>query len=366
MQSGLIMPASSFMTATRASNATGIGSNGVVYSFANNIPVITDNGLLSQPAATNLFLRAQEFENVAWTSSNITHTPNSAVAPDGTTTADLLTLTNTSHSIWQTITTTASTTYTVSWWVKRGTATDLKYSIRDLTGAADIVASTSYYSDVSATGWTRVTKTFTTPVGCVSVRVFLLRDSGVTGTVCFWGSQAELGSVPTSYIVTTTATVTRSADTLQVNNFGTWYNTIEGTIVSEVMILDGLVSSEIPILCFEDATKNEMIRISKDASNKLRAFIRNAGATSANFTSVASVAANTPFKFAVSYKANDFKFQYLSESLQTDVAGAVPANDRLYIGSGGFLTSSPVWVRKLYYIPTSSTGTQLTNYLAAI
>jgi len=149
----------------------------------------------------NLLTYPSAFDNAAWNLFNATVTANTTVAPDGTTTADTVT-TNTnpaSNGIWQSVTVTASTQYTFSFYARRGTATDLKYSVYNNTGGADIVAATSYYSSTSSTDWSRITLTFTTPVGCTSIRVYPVRDAGSLGTMFIWGAQLELGSTATAF-----------------------------------------------------------------------------------------------------------------------------------------------------------------------
>jgi len=51
-----------------------------------------------------------------------------------------------------------------------------------------------------------------------------------------WGLQFEEGSFPTSYIPTTSSTVTRSADVASMTgtNFSSWYNQGQGTFVASV------------------------------------------------------------------------------------------------------------------------------------
>ena len=156
---------------------------------------------------SNLLTWSQDFDNAAWNLFNATVTANTTVAPDGTTTADTVT-TNTnpaSNGIWQSVTVTASTQYTFSFYARRGTATDLKYSVYNNTGGADIVAATSYYSSTSSTDWSRITLTFTTPVGCTSIRVYPVRDAGSLGTMFIWGAQLVPGTTAQTYTPTTSA-----------------------------------------------------------------------------------------------------------------------------------------------------------------
>lgn len=59
-----------------------------------------------------------------------------------------------------------------------------------------------------------------------------------TGDVYIWGAQVEQGSFPTSYIPTTSAAATRSADVCQIGgaDFLSFYNQSEGTIVFEGIV----------------------------------------------------------------------------------------------------------------------------------
>jgi hypothetical protein len=176
----------------------------ITFSRTTNATLTNSAGLVAN-APMNLLTFSEQFDNAAWVPSAVSITANSIIAPNGTQTADTLTTTSVFNSFRQTadITVTASTTYTLSFYAYRGTATDAKYSIFNSTAGSDIVASTSYFSQTVAGAWSRVTLTFTTPVGCTSIRVFLLRDTGVLGSISIWGAQLELGSTATTYNPTT-------------------------------------------------------------------------------------------------------------------------------------------------------------------
>jgi hypothetical protein len=84
---------------TRAGEATRTAQNGQVETVPSNFPVVNfdDGDLLgyySQRAATNVILWSDDFTNAAWiklgggTGSVPVVTPNDAIAPDGTLTAD--------------------------------------------------------------------------------------------------------------------------------------------------------------------------------------------------------------------------------------------------------------------------------------
>jgi hypothetical protein len=144
-----------------------------------------------------------------------------------------ITTSSASSTVWRPVTVTPNTQYTLSFYAKRGTLTNAKYSIYNVNADADIVASTSYYAQINSTDFTRVSVTFTTPAGCTSINVYTLRDSGVTGTIDVRDAQLETGSVSTSYIPTTTAPVTRAAEIVTMPTSAIGWNTSEGTFVAK-------------------------------------------------------------------------------------------------------------------------------------
>jgi hypothetical protein len=161
-----------------------------------NVPRIDySNGgcpsILVEPQRTNLLLRSEEFENVYWTKVNASVTANTTTSPSGLLNADLVETTNVNHSIFTNVGVSASTNYAFSFYAKRGTMTDLKYAVYDVTNGNFIISTTSYYSSTSISEWSRIVVPFTTPVGCTSIRVFPIYNSGVTGTFYLWGAQLE-------------------------------------------------------------------------------------------------------------------------------------------------------------------------------
>ena len=149
----------------------------------------------------NLLTYTEQFDNAAWVASVVNITANALSAPDGTLTADMFTTTSVFNSfrLNSDVTVTPSTSYTLSFYAYRGSATDAKYSIYNTSAGADIVSATSFFSQTVSGAWSRVTLTFTVPTGCTSIRVFLLRDTGVLGSIYIWGAQLEQGSTATPY-----------------------------------------------------------------------------------------------------------------------------------------------------------------------
>ncbi len=119
-------------------------------------------------------------------------------------TSDTVTTTGGGGNIFQTVSVVAGTSYTFSFYARRGTATEAKYSIFDVTNAADIVAATTYYSAINGVSDTRVEVAFTAPPGCTSARVYVMRDNGSSGTTFVRRMQFEMGASASVYQKNTT------------------------------------------------------------------------------------------------------------------------------------------------------------------
>jgi hypothetical protein len=207
------------MDVVRATSGTRINRSGVLTTEGNNIVRADYNGGVLkgnnvEPSATNLLQRSEEFDNAYWTKTGTTVptvTANAIAAPDGNTTADLLTGTGgISMRLQRTLTVTTGA-HTLSFYVKNNTETIARFNVFDGStdrGAAFTFASESFTS-VSANltvgfeklndGWYRIFGTYPS-FGTTTANVQLF----VSGTLSlyYWGAQLETGSVATSYIKT--------------------------------------------------------------------------------------------------------------------------------------------------------------------
>jgi hypothetical protein len=189
-------------------------------------------------AARGLLVEAQAVNNVtnsdtlptgtSWTANSLARTNVSTVTPDGNTTTTTCGLSHTGSGSFRSaaVTVLASTAYTFSFWVKNNGGSVALYRAFNVSGSADIVSETSYFSQVNSSTWTRIQFTFTTPVGCTSVYVYPLSQSSGTSNILVWGAQLEAGSGASSYIPTGASTATRVADecVMTGTNFSSWFN----------------------------------------------------------------------------------------------------------------------------------------------
>jgi len=153
---------------------------------------------------TNYCLQSQTFESATWT-KRATHAitgTNTAIAPDGTQTAEQVTATagTGNQGVYQDIVA-FNAQWVVSIWLRSGTLAVGKLCVKDR--ATDTVRATV---DVTMTAtWQRFTVTGTTSGGSAGLR---FEWNGVgTGTFFTWGAQAESAAEVTRYVATVAAAV---------------------------------------------------------------------------------------------------------------------------------------------------------------
>jgi len=142
----------------------------------------SQNNVVASVAAQNLFKYSEVLDNVWWTKASLTTLADQAVDLEGNTTLEKFTSTGTSTQLRYVnnpstyLGVTEGVTYYISFDCKRGTMTDMKYQVFDVTHSAVVIAATSYYAQTSSTVQ-RVSFSFTTPVGCTQMSVYLLKDN---------------------------------------------------------------------------------------------------------------------------------------------------------------------------------------------
>lgn len=221
----------------RASAGYYTPTSGLMASFASGAARLGDRGLLYEPAATNLWARSNEFGDAAWTKANLAVTSNAATAPNGAAEADKITETavTAQHFMHQSFTATA-VEHSLSlylhavernWVFPFFTVGVDQGSFFDLSnGALGTVAPPIATRSIEAVGsYYRVAiskvLTVATWFPCLSLGLSdgLGRPSylGVAGSgVNAWGAQLEVGSKPTSPIVTAGSSASRAADALTI------------------------------------------------------------------------------------------------------------------------------------------------------
>lgn len=229
-------------------------SSGAVISDVTPYATPQGKAVSIEEACTNLVQYSQELDNAWWTKNISTVLSNSAIAPDGTATADKLidNSTNNFHYFGRSAIHTIGQTYTTSVYAKAGELNwiwinfgsgpgDLTY-FDVLNGVVGSVG-----TDVTATsikyvgnGWYRCSATRTNTIGNMNIGVAQSNLGGsYAGTgqgVYIWGLQTEAKSYPTSYVPTTSATATRNAESIALPNGDSLVYPSSGAFITRVYL----------------------------------------------------------------------------------------------------------------------------------
>jgi hypothetical protein len=370
------------VTVTRALNtATSVNSSGAIEIVNANLPrfdydpaTLAPKGLLIEEARTNLLLRSEEFDSASWIKIRATVTANATTSPDGTADAEKLvedTTASDTHFVLQTATISSSTTYTYSVFLKASERT--RASLQDGGGSNAIgyfdLSNGTVVSTSGATatitnfgnGWYRCTITFTTGVAQITAncRVFLVNTGtnisytgdGTSG-IFVWGAQLELGAFATSYIPTTTTSLTRNADvvTMTGTNFSDWYNQTEGTFVTWYSSFAAVSVAAKAVVATNDGTTANRIYAFVSTSGRPTMLVTTLGAVQVNMINdIISADANA--KTTTAYKVDSFAVASNGGTVTTDALGTIPTVTKLDIGCFASATQLNGHVQRLFYYP---------------
>lgn len=162
----------------------------------------------SEDPPQNLILYSETLEDTAyWFPNDAVLTANQSNDGLGSPTLELVSF-NAEYANFQAfVTVTASTQYTMSFEMTRGTVNDIYFRTNDASnGFVLIAATTNLYSSINSSTPTRVSLTFTTPVGCTSLLV-TVGTNATTGTAYVGRAQLNTGATVKPYATTTTTTV---------------------------------------------------------------------------------------------------------------------------------------------------------------
>jgi hypothetical protein len=277
--------------------------------------------LLVEPQRTNVTLWSSSFDNAAWTKNNSTATANATTSPSGIQDADLITSTSTTETgVYYFPSVGGTNTWSV--YAKKGTGRYLllntdatiiaaKFDLQDgvIVGTPSAGATASIQD--AGNGWYRCVITSATSANRFTI--FITNNtttndlsSSVGLSYYLWGAQLEAGAYPTSYIPTTSASVTRNADVISKTGISSLIGQTEGTFFTE-FYYNGII---------DNSNARKIISLNDGSStNLIDAFIGVTGNTittrvRANDSSLgqinSAVLTQGFYKIAYAYKNSDF------------------------------------------------------------
>jgi hypothetical protein len=378
------------VTFSRNSISTYVGSDGFIkYAQPNQAKIDYDpltgqsKGLLLEEQRTNLLYYSYDVGNViSWSmgggfANSFNYTPQATLAPDGSMNGNLFYHTNASatyKSMTQGMTISTNTTYTHSVFVKNNGeptinivhfdgndqinslyftytfATDT-FSATGITGStASMVTSPS--RDIYPNGWIRIKYSFKELSGPSRYVVFkfdLDYNTAAMGRGYYlWGTQLEAGPNASTYIPTAGSQVTRLTDTADLvgNNFSSWYNQAEGTV-----LIDQIPYPNMPyggVLTIGDGTANNCLHIWESGQQ----LIAEIFSSSISYGSGLGYFTLNSGKFALAVKPGNYAEAFNGSVQSGSNNFQQPLVDRVYIGRSRFnALLFNGWVKRLTYYP---------------
>ena len=324
---------------TRASNGTFVNKSGLIETAASGVPRIdfsddVNGALLLEPQRSNIFDYSSDLS--AWSKLNSTVTESNVLSLDGVNNSYGYERTSDSTSyIYRTVSLSNTTDYTLSFFVKSGTSTNVRTDIWDTlqsvqcqiqvdlaTKTVSNFDGTSYKIEDYTNGWMRISVTFTSEssFGTTFNRYFNVDSVG--SELYIWGVQLEAGSYGTSLINTQGSAVTRVADACTNGGNDQVINSTEGVLYAEIAALSNDLTYR--ILSLSNGTSVERIYMQyTNASNSISVVVKKGSVTQANIGFALSD--ETEFsKIGFKYKENDFALWVNGVKVGTDTSGNTP------------------------------------------
>ncbi|MCE0912075.1 MULTISPECIES: phage head spike fiber domain-containing protein [Pseudomonas] len=374
---------SDLFTFSRTTVARYFNSSGLMVQAAVNEPrfeydpsTLVPLGLKMEPHRQNIFTFSQDFTNSIWAKARCTATV-SGTAPDGTSTACVITGTGGAGDTFMSRngqTFTAGSSYAFSVFAKAGTGTVVSLRLPvdsfgvainvnfDLTGNGSFVVTSGSATTVAhiiklPNGWFKCCVMAT--AAAVGGGNWFAIGIGTTTTVALsvWGAQLEVGQWHSSYIPTSSAAATRSADLCYVPTMSPWFKNLEGTLYSEVLSTAGQAfHASLGVASGAAPRISNWMSSTRTASSQV---INDAVVTvfGASFTAIPQ---GTVAKQALAFKLNDMQAAYNGTLSAFDTAADIPTPTRLTIGSRGTATDAMSGhVRKVTIYPYRLSASEL-------
>ena len=375
----------------RASAATRINKYGLIETVASgqsrlNYPLIDGvvkgchHHILEQ-LRTQLIQYSEDFSNAYWTKYDTSINVNQGISPNGSVTSDkVIEDTGTStHQVGRLFSFSSGSTYSVSVFAKyngrniqisagnTGTwAGNVKFDLEngvvssEINGTGKIKKLANGWFKCTVIGTALATASTNINFGLLNNETSNYTGDGTSG-IYIWGAQLELGSYPTSYIVSNSGSATtRVAETANNSGDASTFNDSEGVLMAEMSALadDGTVRS----IALSDGTGVNRINIRfRSESNEVEYSLFVNGETTKTITY--NVSDTTNFhKMAALYKEDDLKF-YVNGFLVGSFVSAnmLPTNtlNQLNFDSGAGLSNLYGKTKQIQYFDSALTDSEL-------
>jgi hypothetical protein len=376
----------------RASTKYVVDENGDLSQVAANTPAFEYNadgtykGMLVEEQRENICLQSEDFSTTWLSGVNTTVSAVTETTPDGDSTSKSVKIgdnnsTGTgSVAVRQDITVTGGATYTASIFLKADGLAFARLSIDEYDGVTN---GTQYFglsgsgslgtavnlddSKIEAypNGWYRCSVTWTQGAADTEFkfRIYVANsissstvDLDNTSSIFAWGVQVELGANASSYIPTTTTSVTRNKDQISKTSASTYVGQTAGTVYVEATI-DNIIANT-NIISVSDGTDDNIVRITFNANADMRMYVK--GGTTSIINDVETIVAGT-YKFAIVYSGSDTRVYRDGVQLSSSTTSLTFTSsvDEIDIGQSFADTGqSNNWIRAFAFYKRALTDTE--------
>jgi len=317
---------------------TVVASDGGTGTYATGGFILNGSGTFSGTLTgdTSVATATIDSATALWTPTNLTITPNNAIAPDGSVTAALLAATASDATLIQDLGVAVSAAKTGSIFIKR------------VSGSGDISLTmnggTTWTTKEISTSWTRISHTQTLANEDFGVRISTSGDS-----VLVWGGQVENGGAISSYISTLSSSSTRATDTAFMTGeaFSSWYIQGVGTLYAESMNRGGTAVAVASI--DNNISGNSGVYLDNRVSSGSIGIVRSGTTAQTAFT-------NSPFtasfnKVAITYATNSIAAALNGGNLLTDNSAVIPTNVGVFRLCSAISSNGSQLLKKVCYYP---------------
>lgn len=295
------------LNVVRATSATRVNASGLIETVGANVPRLDySNGscpsILVEPQRTNLLTYSSSFDNAAWVKNqgSIVITPNYSISPSGVQDAERIQFPDGASQISQAY---SITNHTASVYIK-GIAGET-INVGFIGGVGNITTLSGE--------WQRIVTS-----GTAGNSLFIGTWGSTARDIQIWGAQLEAGSYATSYIPTTSASVTRNADVISKTGISSLIGQTEGTVFLDFDFNYSDSATQV-LLKFNQSNDSNSVGIEVQ-NNILKALVNSSSSNIANITNTISIGR---IKCAIAYKSNDIVFYVNGSLVGTDTSGTI-------------------------------------------
>jgi hypothetical protein len=286
--------------------------------------------LLVEPQRTNLLLNSSSFNN--WFPAGGSVTANTTTAPDGTMTADTLTGVRYQSpigvNVWTFSCYAKANGGSGNFWLRVDIPATNQTEFDLINGTYSAPSGYTASIEDMGNGWYRCT--MTTPSVNIVNAVVVSSDYGANSTY-IWGAQCEAGSYPTSYIPTTSASVTRNADVISKTGISSLIGQTEGVVFLDFVYTELDSNGLIPITIGSNSSNHMYYYIEGNERINFDFIVGGSDVLSIQ-TAVGFAVKGTRYKIALAYKANDFAVYINGALIGTQNSGAITGFNDFYFG----------------------------------